>query len=205
MEINIFIFIININCLISILKINRKEIYPELFTSDDDYLYFFYQLYLSPAPTEEFIPIIKDYFTLKGNDTMIHIFSDMQYFTQFFYTSILSIYDYKQSPSIMNNLFKNYTLFFLNQTNFFLDIKINPCLNFKQYCCEGLGQCLEDNLNITGKKDLEIAYIFNFFLLLNIIYYYRYIKRLIIFYQFVEENININVVLFWKYICHQIL
>lgn len=164
MEINIFIFFININCLICILKINRKEIDPKLFTSDDDYLYYFYQLYLSPAPTEEFIPIIKDYFTLKGNDTMVHIFSDIQYFTQFFYTSILSIYDNKQSPSIMNNLFKNYTLFFLNQTNFFLDIKINPCLNFKQYCCEGLGQCLEDNLNITGKKDLEIAYIFNNFL-----------------------------------------
>jgi hypothetical protein len=95
MEINIFIFIININCLISILKINRKEIDPKLFTSDDDYLYYFYQLYLSPAPTEEFIPIIKDYFTLKGNETMIYIFSDMQYLTQFFYTSILSIYDNK--------------------------------------------------------------------------------------------------------------
>jgi hypothetical protein len=130
MEINIFIFFININCLICILKINRKEIDPKLFTSDDDYLYYFYQLYLSPAPTEEFIPIIKDYFTLKGNETMIYIFSDMQYLTQFFYTSILSIYDNKQSPSIMNNLFKNYTLFFLNQTNFFLDIKIKSMFEF---------------------------------------------------------------------------
>ena len=95
---------------------------------------------------------------------MVNIFSSIQQYTQFFYSSILYLFDNKQSFSIINNLFKNYTLFFLNQSNFLLDIKINPCKNFEQYCCEGLGQCLEDNYNITGKKDLEIGYIINNFL-----------------------------------------
>lgn len=159
----IFHFMFLFDIVENIIKINRNEINLESLIRDEDYLYYFYQFYLSPVPTEAFIPIIKNYFEHKGNTSMVNIFSSIQKYTQFFYSSILYIYDNKQF-SIINTLFKNYTLFFLNQSNFLLDIKINPCLNFEQYCCEGLGQCLEDNYNITGKKDLEIGYIFNNFL-----------------------------------------
>ena len=160
-------FIFFILCFESIenkIKIYRNEINANSLITDDDYLYYFYQYYLSPAPIEEFIPIIKNYFSSKNNYTMIKIFSNFQNYTKFFYSSIINIYDKKQSQSIKDDLFKNYTLFFLNKTNFFIDIKINPCTKFLQYCCEGLGQCLEDNYNITAKKDLEISYIFNNFL-----------------------------------------
>ena len=156
-------FIIYIIFFIYPLKFTSKEPKEKLNT-DDDYLNFFYQLYLSPTPIDHFIPIIKEHFKLKNNFTMMNVFSSIQNSSQFFYSSLIYIYTNKQSISIKENFISNYSLFFLNKTNFFIDLKINPCLNKIQYCCEELGQCLEDNMNIIGKKDLEIAYIFNNFL-----------------------------------------
>ena len=162
--INYIFFILCFKNIGNKIKINRDEININSLITDDDYLYYFYQLYLSPAPIEEFLPIVKNYFISKNNSTMIKIFSNFENYTIFFYSSLLDIYDNKQFPSIKQDLFKNYTLFFLNKTNFFINIKLNPCTKYIQYCCEGLGQCLEDNYNITAKKDLEIVYIFNNFL-----------------------------------------
>ena len=160
----IIFFILSFKIVYNGIKINRNNIDVNLLINDEDYLFYFYQLYLSPVPFEEFIPIIKQYFQLKNNITMIKIFSNIQNFCKFFYSSLLFIYDNSQYSSLKDNLFKKYSLFFLNESHFLLDIKINPCKNFEKYCCEGLGQCLEDNYNITSKKDLEIAYIFNNFL-----------------------------------------
>ena len=162
--INVILFFLCVKKIENLIKINRDQIDINSLSIDSDYLYYFYQLYLSPAPIEEFLPIIKEYFESKNNNTMIKIFSNINNYSEFFYSKILFLFDDKYSPSIKDNLLKNYSLFFLNKTNFLLDIKINPCKNFKQYCCENLGQCLEDNYNITGKKDLEIAYIFNNFI-----------------------------------------
>ena len=160
----ILLLLISIKNIISFIKIDRSLLLPQNLQTDDDYLYFFYQYYLSPSPTDAYIPTILSYFTKKNNATMINIFSSSQYYTQFFYSTIMQLYDKKNSYLILENLLKNYSLFFLNEQKFQIDVKISPCSDSGiQYCCENLGQCFHENLNITGKKDLEIAYFFNNF------------------------------------------
>ena len=121
-------------------------------TTRDDYLNLFYTQYPTPKNITMLVKSIVDYFTSINNEDYVEIFSSSEKYSRFYYST---------APSI---LMKNYIIAFFNQDNFQIHIIINPCVNYDQYCCESLAECIEENIEIQSKKDLEIAYIANNFL-----------------------------------------
>ena len=123
------------------------------FSSDEDYLNLFYKYYPTPFYEKNYIKIIYSYFASKNNEYYMKIFNDPELYSRFFYTTF-------------NNIsIPGYLISYLNYDNYNTHIIINPCKNFHQYCCENYAKCEEENaLNITAKKDLELAYVINNFL-----------------------------------------
>lgn len=121
-------------------------------TTTDDYLNLFYTQYPTPKNITMLVKSMVDYFISINDENYIDIFSSSEKYSRFYYST---------APLIVMN---SYIIAFFNEDNFQIHIIINPCVNYDQYCCEGLAECIEENIEIQSKKDLEIAYIVNNFL-----------------------------------------
>ena len=84
-----------------------------------------------------------NYFLKNNEDNLYSIFSDEKQLTQYFYK---------------NNPPTGYIVSFPNPSYVFFMIMINPCQNFKEFCCNGLAICEEDNPEIIAGGDLELAW-----------------------------------------------
>jgi hypothetical protein len=59
---------------------------------------------------------------------------------------------------------EGYIVSFPNPEYFKINIYIDPCRSSEQFCCQGMGDCREDNSIIVAGKDLEIAWSANNYL-----------------------------------------
>ncbi len=84
-----------------------------------------------------------NYFLENNEENLYSIFFDENQLTKYFYK---------------NNTPAGYIISFPNSSYVFFKIMINPCKNFKQFCCDGLAICQEDNPEIIAGGDLEIAW-----------------------------------------------
>ena len=120
--------------------------------TDEDYLNLFYKYYPTPYYEKNYIDIIYSYFASQNNNEYMEIFNNSELYSKFYYTTY-------------NISISGYFISYFNNVNYIAHIIINPCKNFQQYCCENYAKCQEENeLNITAKKDLELAYVLNNFL-----------------------------------------
>lgn len=113
----------------------------------DDVIKYFYELYVKAKYYDN--NYFFEYFQKNDEKELFSIFSNEESKIHFFYE---------------NNSPDGYSVFIADVGQAYFKIMMNPCKNYKEFCCDGMAICEEENTEIKAGGDLEFAFISNNFI-----------------------------------------